>query len=200
MATIIDLHIATLEFRRAEFLIEEEIRIAQLDGRNARLVELGLSKAIIAMHTGKPLVALRELTLAVSRAARRRIIRPFHDQAEFIAGLVNDTKASSWSFSLNEERAFFAEVCAGLPINSSELHDWAAILDTDQQLVLAPTKREAELLSLMDMGLSNQQIAEYTNLSLATVRWHLKNLYRKFGVSNRAAMLARARARNILPR
>jgi LuxR family maltose regulon positive regulatory protein len=56
-----------------------------------------------------------------------------------------------------------------------------------------PTTKEAELLSLLEMGLSNQEIAERTEVSITTVKWHLRNLYRKLGVSNRNAALARAR-------
>jgi LuxR family maltose regulon positive regulatory protein len=70
----------------------------------------------------------------------------------------------------------------------------------DQSSLGALTKREVELLSLLDMGLSNQQIADYSNVSITTTKWHLQNLYRKLDVSNRSAALARARAAQLLPK
>jgi LuxR family maltose regulon positive regulatory protein len=198
MATAIDLHIATRQFKQAETLIEHESRLALEDERTARQVELGLSKAAIAMHTNKLAVATKELTLAVSRAARRRIVRSFHDQAELVATLVNDTKPSSWPFALNEERDFFTEICRDLPIGEHGLRGRSAIRTDDPGPLVAPTKREAELLTLLNTGLSNQQIADYSNVSIGTIKWHLKNLYRKLGVANRSSALARARVLRLL--
>jgi LuxR family maltose regulon positive regulatory protein len=37
-------------------------------------------------------------------------------------------------------------------------------------------------------------------VSVATVKWHLYNLYTKLGVSSRSAALARARALSLLAR
>ena len=65
---------------------------------------------------------------------------------------------------------------------------------------MVPTAREAELLALIDQGLSNQQIADHTGAAIGTIKWHLKNLFRKFGVSNRSAALAQARAMGVLPK
>ena len=98
----------------------------------------------------------------------------------------------------DEERRFFSEICALLPISSSLQHDLLGNWGGDAGLTVTTTKKETELLSLMDMGLSNQQIAECSNVSVTTVKWHLKNLYRKFGVPNRSAALARARSMRLL--
>jgi len=49
------------------------------------------------------------------------------------------------------------------------------------------TQRETVVLASVAKGLSNQQIADALNVSLATVKFHLGNIYRKLGVSNRTA-------------
>ncbi len=200
MATVIELHLARQQYREAESLIAKEYQLAQLDGRTARLVELGLARATIEINAGNTANAEKELTLAVGRAARQRIVRPFLDRAETVSRIVSDTRPSSWSFAQREEREFFAEICNSLPISNRLLHDWSELWVSDQNAQNAPTKREAELLSMLDMGLSNQQIADYSNVSITTIKWHLQNLYRKFGVTNRSAALARARALNLLPK
>ncbi len=182
--TGIDLLIATRRTRRAQTLVDREYRIAKDEGRAGRLVELGLVKAALAFQAGDGAAAGRALAGALSRAARRRIVRPFRDQAELVSALAREGKISSWSFALAEERAFFEEVCASVaPKLASE----------DDRQPAVPTAREAELLALLEMGLSNQAIAERTDVSITTVKWHLKNLYRKLGVSTRTAALARAR-------
>lgn len=52
------------------------------------------------------------------------------------------------------------------------------------------TPREKELLAALAGGLTNAQIAAQLDISLNTVKFHLKNLYDKLGVSNRAQAVA----------
>jgi DNA-binding NarL/FixJ family response regulator len=47
------------------------------------------------------------------------------------------------------------------------------------------TRREREILSLISIGSSNDEIAARLNISSNTVRTHLYNLYRKINVPNR---------------
>ncbi len=48
------------------------------------------------------------------------------------------------------------------------------------------TARERELLAALASGLTNLQLASRFGISHNTVKYHLKNLYDKLGVSNRA--------------
>ncbi|MDX2259033.1 MAG: response regulator transcription factor [Hyphomicrobiaceae bacterium] len=48
------------------------------------------------------------------------------------------------------------------------------------------TQRERELLRALANGLTNEQIASRIGISQNTVKYHLKNLYDKLGVKNRA--------------
>ncbi|MEQ1576024.1 MAG: response regulator transcription factor [Hyphomicrobium sp.] len=52
------------------------------------------------------------------------------------------------------------------------------------------TVRERELLAALANGWSNLQIAARTGISENTVKYHLKNLYDKLGVKNRAMAVA----------
>lgn len=52
------------------------------------------------------------------------------------------------------------------------------------------TARERELLAALANGWTNMQIAARTGISQNTVKYHLKNLYDKLGVSNRAMAVA----------
>lgn len=53
--------------------------------------------------------------------------------------------------------------------------------------------RENEILSLLAQAMSNKKIASVLNLSPETVKWHLKNIYTKLGVSGRGGAAARMR-------
>ncbi|MNV96756.1 Transcriptional regulatory protein LiaR [compost metagenome] len=47
------------------------------------------------------------------------------------------------------------------------------------------TKREQEILALLEQSMSNKRIALALNISVQTVKWNLKNIFIKLGVSSR---------------
>jgi LuxR family maltose regulon positive regulatory protein len=197
-ATRTDLLIASGKLKQASALIVDELTRATEDRRGARLVELALDQASLSLILPNYGKASQHLMRAISLAARRRYLRPFRDRAVLVAELVSETKPKDWPFVTDEERSFFAEVCAGLPIRGAHSPETVPLRNGGGLEV--PTERELELLSLLSSGLSNQEIADSLSLSLATVKWHLYNLYAKLGVKNRAAALARAHALRLLVR
>jgi DNA-binding NarL/FixJ family response regulator len=52
------------------------------------------------------------------------------------------------------------------------------------------TRREAEVLPLLQLGRSNAQIALALQIGVETVRTHARNIYRKLGVSSRRELSA----------
>jgi LuxR family maltose regulon positive regulatory protein len=55
------------------------------------------------------------------------------------------------------------------------------------------TMKEAEVLRLLDKGMSNKLIARTLDVSSETVKWHLKNLYQKLSAGTRRHAVDRAR-------
>jgi DNA-binding NarL/FixJ family response regulator len=47
------------------------------------------------------------------------------------------------------------------------------------------TSREAEVLQLLQEGMSNAEIAHHLSIGVETVRTHARNIYRKLGISTR---------------
>jgi two-component system nitrate/nitrite response regulator NarL len=60
------------------------------------------------------------------------------------------------------------------------------------------SEREAEVLTLIADGLSVPEIAERLMISTATVKTHVKNLFEKLGVHERAAAVAEAMRRGLV--
>jgi two-component system LytT family response regulator len=60
------------------------------------------------------------------------------------------------------------------------------------------TEQETKVLRLIADGLSNKEIVPLLNISGETVKFHIKNVYRKLGVNNRIRALQRARELRIL--
>lgn len=86
----------------------------------------------------------------------------------------------------------------GLPSGSTEGREELIAHIDEPRLLSVLTRREVELLGLIDAELLNQQLADRTHVTLTTLKWHLQNLYRKLGVSSSSAALARARGLSLL--
>lgn len=195
-----DLLCACGRFGQSARIYANEQKHARRLGCWADLVELALGEMSVHIYLQNPEYGGRALTRAVTSAAKRRILLPFRERAEVIAGLVNETRAQHWGFASPEEKRFFAEVCHDLPMVNSSLLEQLEDLGEQAALLDTPTAREMELIKLIEAGLTNQQIADHVAVSVSTVKWHLYNLYKKLGVSSRSAALARARALNLLSR
>lgn len=60
------------------------------------------------------------------------------------------------------------------------------------------TPRQLEILSLLDNGLSNQEIADYLFISKATVKTHINQMFKTLQVNNRVNCLRSARRVGLL--
>ncbi len=65
-------------------------------------------------------------------------------------------------------------------------------------LVEPLTDRELEVLGLIALGLTNQQIADELIISVGTAKWYTGQIYGKLNVSNRTQAVAHARELNLL--
>ena len=62
------------------------------------------------------------------------------------------------------------------------------------------TRREAEVLPLLQQGRTNREIALALHVGVETVRTHARNIYRKLGVSSRSELVSpRAHERELAP-
>ena len=58
--------------------------------------------------------------------------------------------------------------------------------------LVAPTRRKREILELVADGCATKQIALRLGISTAAVDKHLRQLFRRYGVPNRAALVSAA--------
>ena len=61
------------------------------------------------------------------------------------------------------------------------------------------SKRELEILGLLALGHSNQEIAETLFVSLSTVKTHLQNLFAKLDVKRRTQAIEKAKRLQLVP-
>lgn len=74
-----------------------------------------------------------------------------------------------------------------LPRSASALAVNGMVRRTGPELL---TAREADVLELLQEGMTNAQIAQALSIGIETVRTHARNIYRKFGVSSRRELVS----------
>jgi len=103
----------------------------------------------------------------------------------------------------DEVRQAIAEVRAGGAPMSAEIA--RRVVETFHQPQPVPgeelhlSKRETEILDLLTQGLANKEIADRLNLSIETVRVHLRRIYDKLHVHSRTEAAMRYRDAKISP-
>ena len=93
-----------------------------------------------------------------------------------------------------EKSAGASEISAALRALLSADDSFEELTPTDQKL----SKRQKQLLLLLDSGLSNREIAEQLGISEHTVKVHLWRLFRRLGVKSRTQTLHFARTHGLL--
>ncbi len=53
------------------------------------------------------------------------------------------------------------------------------------------SSREVEIISLIRQGLSNKEVSEKLFISTDTIKYHIKNIYRKLQISSRSELILR---------
>lgn len=99
------------------------------------------------------------------------------------------------AMELEAARRTFAELGAAPDFERVERLLGRPAVAADGQL----TARELEVLALVAGGRTNRQIATVLVISPHTVRRHLQNVFRKLGVSSRAAATAYALRHELVP-
>jgi len=192
--------IAQRNFGPAMSLAEAELALALKASCAPWQVRLHLVKAQILMMSGHSNHAVRAISRAIAVAARRSLRHPFAEYAEVIRSVIATVPRKSWIFVTAEEIRLFEDIKRNLGAPSEALPFTATEPATECDCVDTPTCRELEFLHLLEAGLSNQEIADRLNLTIATVKWHLHNLYAKLAVKTRSAALAKAKRLQLLAR
>ena len=89
-----------------------------------------------------------------------------------------------------------------MPEFDAEAHVVAAAQEKGSpigDLIEPLSQRELEVLHLMALGRTNQEIAQQLIVAPGTVKAHTASIYRKLDVANRTEAVARARQLGILP-
>lgn len=159
-----------------------------------RTLAVLLLRAVILQARGSTSEALLVLKHALGVAEPEGYIRAFVESGMPMAHLLRRAAAQGIF------PQYIHRLLAAFGTPSGEV----AVPDNDLKAVTQPLlellhEREHEVLRLIALGMSNQEIAHTLVISLGTVKTHINNIFRKLDVHTRTHALARARELHLLP-
>jgi LuxR family maltose regulon positive regulatory protein len=144
--------------------------------------------ALAGWKAGDPTAPLA-LEIAVSMAQAEGFVQMFTESSELLARVGRPT-TSGVTIPVGSAPVAMAERRSA---------DRAETLTTGQNVLVEElTEREFAVLRYVPTRLSNREIAEELFVSINTVKSHIKNIYRKLGVTTRRDAVARAVALRLM--
>ena len=171
------------EAEKAKKMTENVVAFSRENQNRLRLVEADL--LLIRMTVGSsPADRRRRNNLfreAVYYSWENRVLQPFYVDRDVLEPLWKEFGAVMADMLSREERLFVRDAMRICSQNGQ----------TGEQEILS--SRELEVLTELAVGKTNPQIAESLCISLATVKTHVLNIFRKLGVSSRINAIQEAR-------
>jgi LuxR family maltose regulon positive regulatory protein len=167
-------------------LLERLLKAAQEGGRKGSGIEILLLQALAYHAQGDLPAALLALQHALALAEPQGYVRMFLDEGLRMMQLLREASAREIIPEYTDKllTAFEAE-----PWRSEDKPD----LSHPQPLITLLSERELDVLHLIALGLSNQEIGRRLFLALDTVKGHNRRIFNKLQVQRRTEAIARAR-------
>ncbi|MDP9139496.1 MAG: LuxR C-terminal-related transcriptional regulator [Pseudomonadota bacterium] len=194
------------QYDMATAQLSDELTLAQRKGRIYRLIRLLVLDAILQRRRNNDNQAHRSMRRALQLAAPAGVFRLFLDEGKDIIPLLRDAYASFGKDSADTSGSTLdesSELLRGFIARLLEAAGEQAIVATRSsdsvfQPLEALTDREREILVYLGNGVSNKEMARRLFVSENTIKFHLKNVYSKLGVSSRLQAINAARQMGIL--
>ncbi|MDD2058555.1 LuxR C-terminal-related transcriptional regulator [Pseudomonas sp. GD03860] len=155
----------------------------------AALLLMAIAHADLRQHEQEKALLLQ----AVHQGCALGLVRTFLDLGPALGkqlGRLNDKLGEE-----GEVAGYLAELLARFNHNQSSNLEGEAGGGSAQSLL---TPRELAVLQLISQAMSNKRVALTLNISLETVKWNLKNIYVKLGVSSRYDAVSWARNQGLI--
>jgi LuxR family maltose regulon positive regulatory protein len=163
--------------------LDRHEKLAEAHGLLGWLIEIWTLRALMYHVEGKSREAHRMIQAALSVAAPRGYFQIFLDEGDLMRPLLESVESGP---NDNELCSYVKRLLDAMPGGSAK--DKANLAD-EQTL----TDRELDVLSLLAAGQSYKEIGQGLFLSLNTVQFHVKSIYRKLLVNKRVQAIEKAR-------
>jgi LuxR family maltose regulon positive regulatory protein len=168
---------------------------ARSAGRMGRVLEILILKALALRAMGDAEQALLALTECLTLAEPEGYVRLFLDEGWPVQMLLAQGLAHAGAGPVRDHALRLLAHWGGPPpVTAAQ-----AKAPPTADLVEPLSQRELEVLHLLALGRTNQEIARQLVVAPGTVKAHAATIYRKLDVANRTEAVARARQLGILP-
>jgi LuxR family maltose regulon positive regulatory protein len=164
---------------------------ADMNGAAYYTLMAAILGARMSWESGQHLAALHCLHSAIGLARPHEIVQPFLDEGSAYTSMLRAIVRRFGIGAISSDAAAFIASIAGRALVRA-----AGGADTQREFFGQAglfSTREREVLLLLTKGKSNKEIARDLSLAEATVKFHLKNVFGKLGVSRRAMAVSVAR-------
>lgn len=169
--------------KRAIAVLERIAERQRRDGRLRGLIQVRALVAIAAHEAGETLQALAATVDLIALALPQRAIRSLVDEGPPLKAALDFARGRIPAWSRQSETADFVErVVAALDRAGAGR---AQVHVSGRPLRKPLSGKEMEVASFLMRAYSNRQLAQSLAMAPDTVKWHLKNIFGKLGVSNR---------------
>ena len=165
------------------------------------VIEILILRALAWQAQGETQAALTNLERALALAAPEGYVRLFLDEAAPMAALLVAIARRELPIATFAVTLLAAFPGSALHLPSADPLISAPLAAKRQPLGLLAeslSARELEILRLIEIGHSNQAIAETLIIAVSTVKKHVNNIFGKLAVESRTQAVMRARALNLL--
>jgi LuxR family maltose regulon positive regulatory protein len=164
---------------------------ADMNGAAYYTLMAAILGARMSWESGQHLAALHCLQSAIGLARPHEIVQPFLDEGSAYTAMLRAIVRRFGIGAISSDAAqFIARIAGRALVRQAGGTDTQAEPFGQAGLFSA---REREVLLLLTKGKSNKEIARDLSLAEATVKFHLKNVFGKLGVSRRAMAVSVAR-------
>ncbi len=148
-------------------------------------IDVLLSSAYYSL--GKTDLSLSKMEQAIEFAIMEEFIHPFTANINHIPKILSKLKEKTLERSL---KSFINRLIEAIELRHKPKPDKNMIVLNAAEYL---TPREVHILKLINLGLTNKEISESTYTSINTVKWHVRHIYDKLGVSDRAKAIVKSK-------
>ena len=175
---LLRVRLARGDYEAAFILSDRLLQQAEKTGQKVLVIEVLILQTLALQGKKETDQALTVLEKALALAQPEEIVRFFLDEGEAMTRLLCQAQS-------RQVEGGYAAVLLSKVVNTP------GMAQPSMQLLIEPlTGREVEVLKLIEVGCSNQDIAGQLFISLPTVKRHISNIYTKLGVESRTQAIA----------
>lgn len=181
------------DYRDVESQVAASLERARDTGQKRKQTEISLLQAVARYRDNRLDDALSALREAVNVAMPEAYVRTFVEEGEPVKALLQAYIDRDQAELGPSTRAYVGQLIDAMDAAETPTDSDDTVPAGSESMVEPLTSRELQILSKLPPGPSNRQLSDALFITEGTLKWHLRNIYGKLGVTNRLAAVDKAR-------